>query len=122
MQQDIEARVTAYDVLGIPFNADQREIHAALRRQALAWHPDRVPAWRRGEATLRFQAIMDAYARIRTPEDRAGYDRALKAMSSRDIRKRLAVANSNDNLPLGLRARAWLKAIETVFWPVRREK
>jgi DnaJ-class molecular chaperone len=115
--------VSAYDILGIDRNAPQKDIHAALRRLALAWHPDRVPTWRRGEATLRFQAIMDAYNKIRTPEGRKMYDSAL---ASTGRRKRVfamaSVANSNDNVPLATRARAWLKAIETVFWPIRRAK
>lgn len=110
--------VTAYDVLGIDRNAEQKDIHAALRRLALAWHPDRVPNWRRGEATLRFQAIMDAYSKIRTPDARSSYDASLGLAA----RPRRTVAGSNDNLPLRTRALAWLRALETVFWPVRKQK
>jgi len=109
--------VTAYDVLGIDFNADQKDVHAALRKLALAWHPDRVPNWRRGEATLRFQAIMDAYNNIRTPDARKAYDETIKNMG-RGVHKRLVT--TNDNLPMGTKARAWLRALETVFWPVRK--
>ena len=119
MQKEIQATVTAYDVLGLDLNADQKQIHAALRKLARDWHPDRVPEWRKTEATLRFQAIMDAYSKLRTPEARAAYNNTLKNSKNRDIRKRMS-ANSNDNLPLAIRARAWLKAIETVFWSPRK--
>lgn len=119
MQQDKPTIVTAYDILGVSYNADQKEIHASLRRLALAWHPDRVPNWRRGEATLRFQAIMDAYAKIRTPEMRASYNETLKAVGNRAVRRKIAAAG-NDNISLALRARAWFRALETVFWPVRK--
>lgn len=107
--------VSAYDILGIDPNAPQKDVHAALRHLALAWHPDRVPAYRRADATLRFQAIMDAYNKIRTPAGRRAYDTMLSAQP----RRRASVV-TNDNLPLATRARAWLKAIETVFWPVAR--
>ncbi|MBU6234848.1 MAG: J domain-containing protein [Alphaproteobacteria bacterium] len=121
MQHNVPTAVTAYDVLGVPYDADQKDIHAALRKLALAWHPDRVPGWRRGEATLRFQAVMDAYAKVRTPELRASYNETLKTIGTRTVRKRIATG-SNDNMSLGIKARAWLKALETVFWPVRKEK
>ena len=117
MQEFKETTVTAYDVLGIDVNADQKTIHAALRKLALDWHPDRVPTWRRAEATLRFQAVMDAYAKIRTPEVRKLYDDSLRKTGKV---KRRRFATSNDNMPLALKAKAWLKAIETVFWPVRK--
>lgn len=111
--------VTAYDVLGISPSAPQKDVHAALRRLALAWHPDRVPSWRRGEATLRFQAIMDAYNKLRTLDSRREYDAILQT-TLKASRRRLVT--SNDNIPLGTKALAWLKALETVFWPVRRKK
>lgn len=110
---------SAYDVLGIDPNSPQKEVHSALRRLALAWHPDRVPSWRRGEATLRFQSIMDAYNKIRTPDTRKAYDEAFFA----GTRVKLPTMTlSNDNVPLAMRAKAWLKALETVFWPMRRGK
>ncbi|MCB1538215.1 MAG: J domain-containing protein [Rhodospirillales bacterium] len=116
-------RVTAYDILGIAPDAPQREVHSALRKLALAWHPDRVPTWRRGEATLRFQAIMDAYNKLRTADARSAYDSALSAAGHKPkAALRRTVAPGNDNLPLVTRARAWLKAIETVFWPIRRSR
>ncbi|HEY8963156.1 MAG TPA: J domain-containing protein [Alphaproteobacteria bacterium] len=115
--------VSAYDILGIAPDVDQLEIHAALRKLALAWHPDRVPSWRRGEATLRFQSILDAYNKIRTPDTRRNYDETLFALGG-SVKKRFTaprttVAARNDNLPFGVKARAWFKALETVFWPVR---
>ena len=113
--------VSAYDILGIAPNAPQRDIHAALRNLALAWHPDRVPAFRRGEATLRFQSIMDAYNKIRTPDTRKAYDATLFSLggSLKKYGGRVTAKPRNDNLPFTLKAKAWFKALETVFWPVR---
>ncbi len=121
--QDTLTKVTAYDILGVAPTAPQRDVHSALRKLALDWHPDRVPSWRRGEATLRFQSIMDAYNKLRTVEARKAYDDAL-ALTTRG-KRRVAAANSNagnDNVPLATRARAWLKALETVFWPIRKQR
>ena len=115
--------VSAYDILGVAPDAPQRDIHAALRKLALAWHPDRVPTWRRGEATLRFQSIMDAYNKIRTPETRRQYDDTLFSLGG-SVRKRFTVKPTakalNDNLPFTMKAKAWFKALETVFWPIRK--
>lgn len=120
MHTDSMTTVSAYDVLGLPPGAPQKDIHAALRRLALAWHPDRVPAYRRGEATLRFQAIMDAYNKLRTPDSRKAYDQALAG--TRKMRLFVRQPANNDNVPLATRARAWLKALETVFWPIRKTR
>ncbi len=107
---------TAYDILGVNSEAEQRAIHAALRSLALEHHPDRVPLHRRADATLRFQAIVDAYEKLRTPAARADYDRLLVAQG-RIRRKRIAA--SNDNVGLGFRIRRLAKALQTVFWPFR---
>lgn len=116
--------VTAYDILGIPTHAEQKEIHAALRKLALEWHPDRVPPYRRGEATLRFQSIMDAYNNLRTPEARTQYDKILK--NAQTQQKRAPISNDNRAQPAAKpaqsKARAWFKAIETILWPIRSEK
>lgn len=112
--------VSAYDILGIAPTAPQKDVHAALRRMAMAWHPDRVPSWRRGEATLRFQSIMDAYNKLRTPDVRKAYDDALGGLKKARVFTR--VPANNDNVPLATRARAWLKALETVFWPIRKTR
>jgi len=115
--------VSAYDILGLPRDAAQKDVHAALRRLALAWHPDRVPHWRRGEATLRFQSIMDAYNKLRTPDARKAYDDVLRSVRRPRVFTRVAAnANNNDNVALATRARAWLKALETVFWPIRKTR
>lgn len=123
MSENSITTVSAYDILGVAPDAPQRDIHAALRKLALAWHPDRVPSWRRGEATLRFQSIMDAYNKIRTPDTRKSYDDTLSALGG-TVKKRFTarpqVAAHNDNLPFSAKAKAWFKALETVFWPVRK--
>lgn len=119
MAKNLLNTFSAYDILGIDPNAPQKDVHTALRRLALAWHPDRVPSWRRGEATLRFQSIMDAYNKIRTPDTRKAYDQVFFG-GTRIKMPRMPL--SNDNVPLAMRAKAWLKALETVFWPMRRGK
>lgn len=92
---------TAYDILGIPQNASQQDVHASLRRHAVAFHPDRVPTHARETATANFHALMDAYNKIRTPHARSQYDAQLKRAK-------------NDNPPaLAL----WLHTLKTVFWP-----
>lgn len=92
---------TAYDILGIPKNAPQQDVHASLRRHASAFHPDRVPTHARETATNNFHALMDAYNKIRTPAARNAYDASL-------------IRAKNDNNPA---ISLWLHTLKTVFWP-----
>lgn len=95
-----------YTVLGIAPGASQAEIHAALRRLAKAYHPDRN---RNPEYRTRFQMILAAYEKVKTPHARAQYDASLRKQS-------------NDNLANP--AKRWyvslIETLETVFWPLGR--
>ncbi|MYE27109.1 MAG: DnaJ domain-containing protein, partial [Chloroflexi bacterium] len=61
-----------YDVLGVPPNADIREIKAAFRRLAKRYHPDvsQVP-----DGEERFKEINEAYSVLSNRIKRARYDR-----------------------------------------------
>ncbi len=117
-----ETPQTAYEILGLSPNAPQKDIHAALRKLALQWHPDRVPAHRRSDATRHFQAIMDAYAKIRTPEHRKLYDERVKIHARTPVGapQHRTIPISNDNIPFTLKAKFLLRAVEAVFWPFKR--
>ncbi len=80
----------AYTILGITADADQKDIHAAFRRLALHWHPDRHEEQYQRAAERRFQAIAHAYERIKTREKRALYDRVLADLQSLAILKQAA--------------------------------
>lgn len=67
-------QVNLYAVLGIERGASADEIRRAYRQAALALHPDRNPD---PDASARFLAVQQAYERLRDPERRAAYDRAL---------------------------------------------
>lgn len=62
-----------YAVLEVERSADAKEVKAAYRKLALAYHPDRNPGNR--EAEEKFKAINEAYAVLSDPEKRARYDR-----------------------------------------------
>lgn len=52
------ADINPYKVLGIPRNANERQIKLAYRKQAKDWHPDKNKA---PEAHDRFMQINQAY-------------------------------------------------------------
>ena len=60
-----------YVVLGVRRQASPDEIGRAFRRAARLTHPDRGGS---GADSERFQAVSDAYAVLRDPGRRAGYD------------------------------------------------
>jgi len=64
----------AYVVLQVRPDAHQLVIRAAYRALAALYHPDNDP---RPGATERMAEANDAYAKLRTPELRASYDRSL---------------------------------------------
>lgn len=95
----------AYEILGIARVAEQKDIHAAFRRLALVWHPDRcidtgATARDIRFAECRFQAIVAAYENIKTRERRAFYDRYLEGLRlaalsrGRDVRAKGRVAQN----------------------------
>jgi len=62
-----------YEILGVPRDADQRQIKQAYRRLAMQLHPDRNPG--DPEAEDRFKEAAEAYDVLSNPEKRELYDR-----------------------------------------------
>ena len=62
-----------YGVLGVPKNADEKEIRAAYRTLARKYHPDLNPGDEKAEA--RFKRINEAYELLSDAEDRKKYDK-----------------------------------------------
>ena len=62
-----------YDTLGIPRDADEKEIRRAYRRLARQHHPDVNPG--DADAAERFKTINAAYEVLSDPEKRSKYDR-----------------------------------------------
>lgn len=60
-----------YDVLGVPRNADSREIKAAYYRLAKKLHPDSNKA---PDAIEKFQELQKAYSTLKDPDKRRQYD------------------------------------------------
>lgn len=69
--------ITAYTVLGVAQTATADEIAAAYRAKAKEHHPDRG-----GDAST-FRRIALAWSKLRSPEERAAYDRRLAALAEK---------------------------------------
>lgn len=61
-----------YEILGVPKDADEKQIRAAFRRAAAKNHPDRNPD--DPQAEERFKEINEAYTVLADPEKRSVYD------------------------------------------------
>jgi DnaJ-class molecular chaperone len=61
-----------YNLLGVPRNADAKEIRDAFRQKALEFHPDRNPGDE--SAASKMKAINEAYAVLSNPQKRQEYD------------------------------------------------
>ncbi|MCK9459191.1 MAG: molecular chaperone DnaJ [Proteobacteria bacterium] len=62
-----------YEILGVPRDADARQIKQSYRRLAMEHHPDRNPD--RPDAEERFKEAAEAYEVLSNPEKREIYDR-----------------------------------------------
>lgn len=75
-QKKIAERKDYYKILGIPRDANTRQVKTAFRKLALQWHPDKHDE---GEATEKanqmFQDLNEAYDVLSNPEKRGRYDR-----------------------------------------------
>ena len=67
-----------YAILGVPADADDKEIKKTYRKLAREWHPDAKPG--DAAAEKKFKEIGEAYAVLSDPEQRKQYD-AVRAMS-----------------------------------------
>lgn len=70
-----------YDVLGIPFDADEETIRSAFRNLARRYHPDAGE----GSSVERFREVTEAYDTLSDPAHRRVYD-----LSLRRVRQRVA--------------------------------
>ncbi|MCE7986370.1 MAG: J domain-containing protein [Caldilinea sp. CFX5] len=62
-----------YKVLGVPRNADEKEIKRAFRKLAQQYHPDKNPG--DAEAERKFKEVNEAHAVLSDPDKRSKYDR-----------------------------------------------
>ena len=62
-----------YEILGVPKNADKKEIKKAFKQMARKYHPD--VAEDKQEAEKKFGEINEAYSVLIDEEKRAHYDR-----------------------------------------------
>mmetsp|Transcript_87561 Transcript_87561/g.203658 ORF Transcript_87561/g.203658 Transcript_87561/m.203658 type:complete len:350 (+) Transcript_87561:105-1154(+) len=70
---------TKYDVLGVPQDADQREIRSAYRKLAMIHHPDK------GGDKEEFQRIQSAYETLGDEDSRKQYDYQLRNPQSAEF-------------------------------------
>jgi len=70
---------THYDVLDVdPDTCTLSNIKKAYRKLALMYHPDRVPAEKKEESTIKFREVSEAYEILADSDRKAEYDRSLK--------------------------------------------
>jgi hypothetical protein len=64
-----------YNLLNVPFDADEKAISRNLRRQLALAHPDKVPAGQREQAEQLFIQVKVAYDTLSDPVKRFAYER-----------------------------------------------
>lgn len=108
--------LSSYEILNVPSDASQSDIHAAYRKLAMAWHPDRHTEYHRKAADKHFKMLQDAYETIKTPDSRETYNKWLRNRSSQTLVKQNTIVN--DNKPL----KSFFDTLETIFWPIDRKQ
>lgn len=108
--------LTSYDILNIPMDATQNDIHSAYRKLAMSWHPDRHHPARRADADRHFKMLQEAYNKVKTPADRNAYNQWLKTRTHSVLAQQNKVVNDNTSL------KSFLDTLETIFWPIDRSK
>lgn len=68
---------SAYEILGVPFDADEATLKAAWRKAARRTHPDH------GGDAAEFRAVSEAWELVSTPEARQRYDRSFASTTVR---------------------------------------
>ena len=58
-----------YDILGVSKSASDKELKSAYKKKSMEHHPDRT-----GGSDEKFKEINEAYATLKDPQKRAGYD------------------------------------------------
>jgi curved DNA-binding protein CbpA len=96
---------TYYDLLGVHPNASAIEIRRAYRELSKKYHPD-TTILTTAIATVKFQALNEAYAAISHPERRLAYD--LEIGYSRVVVVQPSTFHSLSNRPDNYRSSAYL--------------
>jgi curved DNA-binding protein CbpA len=96
---------TYYDLLGVHPNASAIEIRRAYRELSKKYHPD-TTILTTAVATVKFQALNEAYAAISHPERRLAYD--LEIGYSRVVVVQPSTFHSLSNRPDNYRSSAYL--------------
>lgn len=86
-QHQSSTQRSAYEVLGVPFDADEAALKAAWRKAARRTHPDH------GGDPAEFRAVSDAWQLVSTPEARRAYDRSFASASHRGPASGSAASN-----------------------------
>lgn len=95
----MKKNLTSYDILSVSPEASQSDIHAAYKKLAKAWHPDRQSNQaQRAIADRNFKLLQEAYNNVKTPQARSRYNHQL-AISNRAILIRQDKV-INDNKPV----------------------
>lgn len=109
----MQKTLTSYDILNIPEHASQDDIHAAYRKLAKEWHPDRHHGSDPERAHRNFQLLQQAYQSVKTPEARVNYNERLKIKKGTILNRQNKVVN--DNSTLG----GFFRVLDGLFSPMK---
>jgi curved DNA-binding protein len=106
--------VSYYDVLQVRPGASDADIRSAYYRLAKRFHPDLNPQERR-LAELRFRLINEAYAQLKTQDNRARYNMMLKkgGHTARSLKK--SAGNDNRRMVSSSGQTGFLDTLSSLF-------